>query len=174
MKKVIPTTWLKAITTLYFLMIIIFTSSAQQGNWEIGIGLRPLNLKYEPYSLNAKWHFNNRFALRFGLGAIYNEQDEFNSYQYFYYRISDTTHKFAYEYTQVEKNFYANFFVGIQYWVTRKLSIALESGAYYTKVFSRVQKYTYEIGRTEPPNEDATLFGFNQYLLQKQKLSMGN
>jgi len=241
MKKVIPMTWLKAITTLYFLMISLFTSSAQQGNWEIGIGLRPLNLKDEPYSLNAKWHFTNRFALRLGLGVLYNEHDEFITYQHPYLAIYDTIHKFAYEYTRVEKNFYTNFFVGvqylgtknlgrphdfdwylmsdfllkyrreeidlpkgiyhpgytvlrrgeifttavygtnkdfiiglrqgigIQYWVNRNLSIVLESGAYYAKVFSTEQKYTFGKGRTEPPYEDGTPFTSTMYAPQKSK-----
>jgi len=243
MKKVIPMTWLKAITTLYFLLISLFTSSAQQGNWEIGIGLRPLNLRDEPYSLNAKWHFTNRFALRLGLGVLYNEHDEFVSYLHPYYVIDDTTHKFAYEYTKVEKNFYANFFVGvqylgtkiknlgkphdldwyvmsdfflkyrreeidlpegiyypgytilrrgelfttavfgtnkdfiigirqgigIQYWVNRSLTITLEGGGHYAKVFSSAQKNTFETGRTEPPYEDGTSFGSARYAIQKSK-----
>jgi len=243
MKKVIPTTWLKAIITLYFLLITLFTSSAQQGNWEIGIGLRPLNLKDEPYNLSVKKRFSSNFTLRLGLGVLYNEHSEFISYTHPYIVISDTTHMFSYEYTKVEKKLYANFFVGvqylgtkfknldrphdfdwyvmsdfllkyrreeidlpkgiyypgysslrrgelfttavfgtnkdfiiglrqgigIQYWVNRNLSIVLESGAYYAKVFSSVQKYTYETGRTEPPHEDGTPFGFTTYVPQKSK-----
>lgn len=124
MKKVIPTTWLKAITTLHFLMIIIFTSSAQESNWEIGIGLRPLNLEDDPYSLILKRHFTPHFALRFGLGGGYREKSSFVEYLHPYV---DTIHQFTYQYTRVDKNFYISSFLGIQYFGSTHLNTSKQS-----------------------------------------------
>ncbi|WP_421796355.1 hypothetical protein [Haliscomenobacter sp.] len=119
MKKVIPTTWLKAITTLYFLMIIIFTSNAQQGNWEIGIGLRPLNLKDEPYTLMLKKHISPRVGLRFGLSAMYNSSSEHFRYIHPYY---DTLYSFFIKYTLVDTKLYTSTWFGLQYQIGRKNS----------------------------------------------------
>lgn len=119
MKKVIPTTWLKAITILYFLLISLFTSIAQQSNWEIGIGLRPLNLKDEPYTIMLKKHISPRVGLRFGLSGMYNSSSQHFTYIHPYY---DTIHSFYYKYTLVDTKLYASTWLGIQYQIGQKNS----------------------------------------------------
>jgi hypothetical protein len=117
MKKVIPTTWLKAITTLHFLMIIIFTSSAQESNWEIGIGLRPLNLKDEPYTIMLKKHISPRVGLRFGFSGMHSSNSEHFEYTHPYF---DTIHSFSYRYTLIETRMYLSTSVGVQYRVGKR------------------------------------------------------
>jgi hypothetical protein len=147
MKKVIPTTWLKAITTLYFLLITLFTSSAQQGNWEIGIGLRPLNLKDEPYSLILKRHFTPQFALRLGLGCLYNERDKFVEYIHPYL---EGDYNFNYEYNQVEKKFYSSSFIGLQYLGSKRSNVNKKSLFDWYLFSDLIIKYN--VQKTEIPN----------------------
>jgi hypothetical protein len=117
MKKVTPKTSLKAITTLYFLLITLFTSSAQQGNWEIGIGLRPLNLKDEPYTIILKKHLSSKIGLRFGLSGMYSSSSEHFEYTHPYF---DTIHSFSYRYTLIDTKMYLSTSLGIQYRIGKR------------------------------------------------------
>lgn len=112
MKKVISTTGLKAIPTLCFLLITVFTSNAQQGDWELGVGLRPLNLKDEPYAIILKKHLSPRVGLRFGMSGMYRSRSEHFGYDHLY---NDTIHSFSYKYNLMNKDLYVSTSMGIQY-----------------------------------------------------------
>ena len=105
-------TWQYAV--FYFVLSIITTipSFAQDSKWEIGIGLRPLNLQDDPYTIIVKRHLSPRVGLRLGLSSIFEEKDKYIEYIHPYH---DDIHTFSYEYTRVEKKLYANSFLGIQY-----------------------------------------------------------
>jgi hypothetical protein len=132
------------------LLVITFTVSsfAQYGKWEVGVGLRPLNLKDEPYNFILKNHLSSRIALRFGVGVMYNEKssEHYFSRTYFY---PDTTHHLAYEFKQVDKNFYASSFLGIQYGQKFDGTFARKHGFYFYGATDFIFKY--EMGKSEIP-----------------------
>ena len=127
------------------LLVITFTvpSFAQYGKWEVGVGLRPLNLKDEPYNFILKKHLSSRIALRFGAGVIYNEK---SSAHYFFrtYFYPDTIHRLAYEYNQVNKNLYASSFLGIQYGQKFDGSFARKHSFYFYGATDFIFKYEME------------------------------
>lgn len=147
MKKVTATTWLKAISMLYFLLITIFTSNAQQRNWELGIGLRPMNLEDDPYSLILKQHVTPHFAWRLGVGGGYSEKSRFVEYWYSYL---DPAYHFTYEYTRVDKKFYVGSFLGVQYLGFKHMDVSKQSFFDWYLLSDLTIKY--HMQKTELPN----------------------
>ncbi len=125
------------------LLVIIFTVSsfAQYGKWEIGVGLRPLNLKDEPYNFILKKHLSSRIALRFGAGVLYNEK---SSAHYYFRPYADSIHVFIYDYKKIDKNLYASSFLGIQYGQKFDGSFAQKNSFYFYGATDFILKYQME------------------------------
>ena len=119
MQKLSKKTGLLASYILVLLISNPFTTQAQQSNWEIGIGLRPLNLKDEPYTIMLKKHISPRVGIRFGLSAMYNSSSEHFRYIHPYY---DTLYSFFIKYTLVDTKLYTSTWFGLQYQIGRKNS----------------------------------------------------
>ena len=95
-----------------FLLIFITTFSfSQNNNWEIGIGLRPLTLKEEPYSFIVKKFISRNNAIRIGASIIYKQKDE----KIDYYHPYENPFHLEYNYTRIDKNLNTSFFIGLQY-----------------------------------------------------------
>ncbi len=99
----------------YGILFPLFFASAlfaQDRNWEIGIGVRPLQLKEDPYSFVAKKYLLRSTALRFGASFYYNQKNNYVEYIHPY-----TEDIFIYEhfYTQTDKKLNATCFLGFQY-----------------------------------------------------------
>jgi hypothetical protein len=87
-------------------------SYSQRAKWEFGVGLKPLMLQEEPYSLMLKYRLSSIVALRVGAYVTYKESSETVEYRHPY---PDTIHRLYYIYQKVEKKFKAGAFLGIQY-----------------------------------------------------------
>jgi hypothetical protein len=101
---------------IYACVFLIFTTTlsfSQNSKWEFGVGLRPLTLKEEPYSLMVKRFLSRGVAVRFGFGALYSEKESHHSDYHYNSFVED--YIFNYEYTQIDKNLYTSAFLGIQY-----------------------------------------------------------
>ncbi len=97
------------------LFLLCFTSAlfAQDRNWEIGIGVRPLHLKEDPYSFIAKKFLSRNTALRFGASFYYNQKNNYVEYIHPY--TNQDIFGYQHFYTQTDKKLNATCFLGFQY-----------------------------------------------------------
>jgi hypothetical protein len=95
-----------------FLIFITTFSFSQNSKWEFGVGLRPLTLSEDPYSLILRKFISQNAAVRLGVSFIYKEKNDFVEYIHPY--ISDS---FSYKhfYDRKDKNLHTALTVGIQY-----------------------------------------------------------
>lgn len=119
MQKLSKKTGLLAYYILFLLISNPFTAQAQQSKWELGIGLRPLDLEDEPYTIMLKKHISPRVGLRFGFSGMYKSSSEHFFYIHPYY---NSLYSFSYEYTLIEHKIHASTWVGLQYQIGRKNS----------------------------------------------------
>lgn len=104
----------KGIYTAFLLMFITTISFSQNSKWEFGVGLRPLTLKDDPYSIIFKREISRNNKLRLGFSFLYAQGDEKYNYDRRYVYL-DTMYSLKYKYTLIDKNLQANCFVGVQY-----------------------------------------------------------
>jgi hypothetical protein len=104
----------KGIYAFVFLILTTTLSFSQNSTWEFGVGLRPLNLKDDPYSVIFKKEISRNIKLRLGFSFLYAEGDEKYYYDRFYVDY-DTMYSLKFSYTLIDKNLQANCFVGVQY-----------------------------------------------------------
>ncbi len=104
---------LKGFFTVFLLILATTHVKSQYQKWEFGVGLRPLTLKEEPYSLMMKRFLSKGVALRFGLSAMYSEKE--TNHSGYHFDHGDSNYEFTYEYKLVDKNLYTTAFAGIQY-----------------------------------------------------------
>jgi hypothetical protein len=136
-----------AYCTVLFVITFTVSSFAQIGKWEVGVGLRPLNLKDEPYNFILKKYLSSRIALRFGAGVLYNEKSSAHHYFHLYL---DSIHVFEYEYKQIDKNLYSSSFLGIQYGQKFDGSFAKKNSFFLYGTTDFIFKYQME--KTELPD----------------------
>ena len=102
---------------IYIVLLLIFITTfsfSQNSKWEFGVGLRPLTLKDDPYSIIFKKEISRNNKLRLGFSFLYAEGDEKYNYDRRYVH-PDTLYGLKYNYTLIDKNLQANCFVGVQY-----------------------------------------------------------
>jgi hypothetical protein len=100
---------------IYACVFLIFTTTlsfSQNSQWEFGVGLRPLTLKEEPYSLILKRHLSRNTAIRFGASVIFIKQNERYAK---YFSFADTGYMFRYDYELIDRKFFGTAFIGFQY-----------------------------------------------------------
>ena len=103
----------KGIYLTFLLMFITTFSFSQNNNWEIGISLRPLTLKEDPYSFIVKKFISRNNALRFGASFMYKQKNDYSEYIH-PYNIQDSF-DYKHFYMRTDKELNATCFVGIQY-----------------------------------------------------------
>ena len=101
----------KGIYTVLFLIVFTPFLFSQNSNHEIGIGLRPLTIKEEPYNFTYKKYISNKVALRTGIGFVFHQDKQ----DIFYIHPNAIDIRLMYEYGQINKYLSANCFVGVQY-----------------------------------------------------------
>jgi hypothetical protein len=102
----------KGIYAFVFLISTTTLTFSQNSQWEFGVGLRPLTLKEEPYSLILKRHLSRHTALRFGASVIFTKQNEKYAFET---PFADTPYVFRYNYELVDRKFFGTAFIGFQY-----------------------------------------------------------
>lgn len=102
----------RGIYTCVFLIFITTLTFSQNSQWEFGVGLRPLTLKEEPYSLILKRHLSRHTALRFGASVIFTKQNEKYANDVLF---ADTPYMFRYDYELIDRKFFGTAFIGFQY-----------------------------------------------------------
>jgi hypothetical protein len=113
MKKLFSTpSVFRGIYACVFLIFNTTLSYSQNSQWEFGVGLRPLTLKEEPYSLILKRHLSRHTALRFGASVIFTKQNEKYANDV---PFADTPYVFRYNYELVDRKFFGTAFIGFQY-----------------------------------------------------------
>jgi hypothetical protein len=105
----------KGIYMAIFLMYITASTFSQSSKWEFGIGLRPLTMKEEPYSFIFKRVISRSIALRMGVSFKYGQNS-----QNIFYSSTNPTNRLIYDYIEINKNMYANGFLGFQYSIKLK------------------------------------------------------
>jgi hypothetical protein len=101
---------------IYACVFLIFTTTlsfSQNSKWEFGVGLRPLTLKEEPYSLMVKRFLSRGVAVRFGVCALYSEKETKQIDRSFF--SSNPDYLFRFEYSKIDRNLYTTAFLGLQY-----------------------------------------------------------
>jgi hypothetical protein len=135
---------------IYACVFLIFTTTlsfSQNSQWEFGVGLRPLTLKDEPYSLILKRHLSRHTALRFGASVIFTKQNERYADDV---HFADTPYMFRYDYELIDRKFFGTAFIGFQYG-KRKNNFYW----YGATDFS----FKYKIDGKRFPNEDYIIWG---------------